>query len=398
MAAVMHSAQVASYAAEVTKAQHDVAVLEAVAMRDARDAEKRIRLAYRQFHLASLTNHPEHFEAVQRSVGSGLADFGPKEDLCLLQANIDGRFHRLHDVKQTLSLCPALARRASGRAIAADVDFQEGRYGDAFDALSELIAEEGAWDNLARLAHWHSKLGDRDTADALYVSAENELTAKEMRSFAWLELQRGELALSQGAVDQAGRHAALAVASFPGHWKSDEFTAKVLAARGELESSLALLKAVATSHPKPELHQAIGELLTRLGRAEEAGAWFAQALHAYLVSVERGEVHYYHHLADFYADSGGQPAEAVRFARMDVTLRANFSTHAALAWALYCNAEFTEGIEAIQRALGSGAEDASMLTTAAALYGAAGDTARESEYQTAARRINPLSHAVYLHV
>jgi tetratricopeptide (TPR) repeat protein len=387
-----------TYAFEVARARKDVAALEAIALRDLRDAEKHVRLAYRRFHLASLTNDAEHFAALEKLIEDLLCNFGPKEDICLLKANVDGRFHRLDGVKEAMRMSPPLARRTAGRAILADVDFQEGRYEDARAALVTLIQQDRTWDNLARLAYWHSKLGDCGEADELYEAAEHELTAKEMRSFAWLELQRGELALSRGVLNEAMIHAARAAASFPGHWKNDELEAKVSAAEGKLDEATVLLCAVANEHPKPELSQAIGELLAAQGRVADARPWFESALASYLSSANKGEVHYFHHLADFYADAGAQPAEAVKWARKDVGLRENFSTQSALAWALLRNGEIPEGLEWIQRALSSNAQDSALFATAAALHGAAGDVARQAQYQRTAQQINPLNQAVHLHL
>lgn len=387
-----------AYTADVDKAQLDIERLETIVRRDVRDLEKRVRLAYRQFHLASLTNQPEHFRAAEESIAGALREFGPKEDLCLLKANIDGRFHRLDKVKEDLSSCPALSQRSAGRAIQADIDFQEGRYDSARATLEQLIAEDRAWDNLARLAHWTGKFGDRVLADRLYAEAEDELSAKELRSFAWLELQRGELALSQGLFAAAQAHAERAAASFTGHWKNREFAAKVLAAQGDLKSAAGELTAVADSVSRPELHQAIGELLLALERPTEAQRWLKSALADYLASTRRGEVHYFHHLADFYADAGAQPAAAVEWARRDVALRENFTTQAALAWALFRNGEIDRGIHWIDRALSSEVQDAGVFLTAAALYRQSGDTALEQRFQKAARSICPQAQAIHLHL
>jgi len=398
VAALASAPPPSAYAAEVAKAQLDIERLETIVRRNTRDVEKRVRLAYRQFHLASLTHQQRHFAAAEQSIADALRDFGPKEDLCLLKANIDGRFHRLEQVKEDLRSCPSLGRRSAGRAVQADIDFQEGRYDSARSTLEQMIAEDRTWDNLARLAHWTWKFGDRVLADRLYAEAEDELTAKELRSFAWLELQRGELALSQGLFSQAHAHAERAAASFTGHWKNREFAAKVLAARGELEPAAGELMAVADSVSRPELHQAIGELLLALGRAAEAQHWLESALREYLASARRGETHYFHHLSDFYADAGAQPAEAVKWASRDVALRENFTTQSALAWALLRNGDINDGLRWINRALSSGVQDATVFSTAAALYGLSGDAALEQRFQNAATLICPQGRTVHLHL
>jgi tetratricopeptide (TPR) repeat protein len=121
------------------------------------------------------------------------------------------------------------------------------------------------------------------------------------------------------------------------------------------------------------------------------------ALAAYLASAQEGAVHYYHHLADFYADAGGQPAEAVKWARKDIALRSNFSTQSALAWALFQNGEIAEGLEWIRRALSSGVQDGGIFSTASSLFLASGDAIQGDAYARAAAEINPHGHCFHMH-
>ncbi len=386
-----------AYEAELAKARSDIAALTAISRRDGRDPEKRVRLAYRQFHQASLTGVECDFIAVKQTIEGILQEFGPKEDICLLKANLDGRFHCLKDVKRDLRMCPSLARRHAGRSILADVDFQEGRYEQARIALETLIDENRTWDNLARLAHWKGKMGCPDEADRLYEEAEEELTAKELRSFAWLELQRGALAMSRGRYDKARTRYKRAAASFSGHWYTDEHMAGLLAAEGNREEAVILLRSVVSRAPKPELKQFLGELLASMGRTEEAQSWLNSAVAAFLLSAQQGGVHYYHHLADVYADMEGCAAEAVKWARKDVALRSNFSTQSALAWALLKNGEVAEGLAWIRQALASGVQDGGIFAGAAALFHAAGDQAQGERYAHAAAEINPGGYHFHSH-
>jgi tetratricopeptide (TPR) repeat protein len=387
----------ADYAFDLAKTRSDIAALESISERDRRDPEKRVRLAYRQFHQASLTGNEPDFRAVQQTIAGVIRDFGPDEDICLLKANLDGRFHRLEDVKQDLRMCPSLAGRHAGRSILSDVDFEEGRYEQARASLDALLGEKRTWDNLARLAHWRGKMGRPDEADELYAEAEEELTAKEMRSFAWLELQRGGVALSRGRYGEARMRYQRAAASFPGDWQTDEQMVKLLAAEGNLDEALALLRGVVARAPKPELKQALGGLLSRMGRTEEARPWLDAAMAAFLASAQEGGVHYYHHLADLYADMPGHQATAVKWAQKDVVLRPNFSTQSALAWALFQNGEVAEALKWIRRALSSGVQDSSIFAMASSLFQAAGDAAEGERCAHAAAKINPLAHGFHHH-
>jgi tetratricopeptide (TPR) repeat protein len=155
---------------------------------------------------------------------------------------------------------------------------------------------------------------------------------------------------------------------------------------------------------RPECQQAVGEVLRALGRAEEAGPWLERAEQIYVASVDRGEVHYLHHLADYYAGAGGNPGEAVRWARQDLALRENFATQSALAWALFRQGEvshgvhWAEGLHWAERALSSGVNDASLFRTAAALHAALGNRERAAHFERAAVELNPLRYEVHLHL
>jgi hypothetical protein len=77
------------------------------------------------------------------------------------------------------------------RLLRADLEFQHGDYQEAEAGYVGAIEAERSWGGLARLAYFRGKMGDLEDADRLYREAEDELTAKEMRSYAWLEVQRG---------------------------------------------------------------------------------------------------------------------------------------------------------------------------------------------------------------
>jgi tetratricopeptide (TPR) repeat protein len=395
--AILPAPQLAGYGEELARAEKDIDDLEARLERHPRDLEKRVRLAYRLFHRASLTGNMGQFEAVEATILKTIAEFGPKEDLCLLKANLDFRFHRLAGVRGDLQMCPLLSGRFEGRVLLADLDFQEGRYETAREGYERLIEENRSWDNLARLAHWQSKLGEVGEADRLYEEAEDDLTAKQMRSYAWLELQRGVLALTHGRYADARRHYRRAEESYPGHWHTDEHFAELLAAEGKFEDAEAVFQKVIARAPRPELQQALGELYLFTGRQREAQPWLDRALRGYLESVERGGVHYFHHLADFYTDAREQPAEAVHWAKKDIEMRSNFSTQTAMAWALYRDGQLSRGLEYITLALSSGVRDAQIFSIAAKLSEGAGETIKSQRYAEAAQRINPKHHNFHMH-
>ena len=355
------------------------------------------RVAYLQFQHASLTGSLEELAVADKTLDYAVQHLGPDGDLYFLKANIHFKVHRLDQVAKDLEQGRDLLLSPPGRALKADLDFQHGRYDAAREEYEALIADEHTWDNLARLAYLSFKMGDVEAADHLYEEAVDELTAKQMRHYSWLELQRGVVDLSRGNYDKAQIHYDRAERAYSGHWMVDEHRAELLAAQGKYEEAEALYTSVVSRVPRPDFQQALGELYITMGKSAEATKWLDQARNGFLQSAERGEVHYYHHLADFCADVDEDGPEAVKWARKDLELRKNFSTLAALAWALYRAGEFSEALELIDEALASGAKDARLFHAAGTIYAAASQNGKGDRYLQAAAALNPNLKNFHVH-
>ena len=317
-------------------------------------------------------------------------------DLYLLKAKLAFKLHRLADVKRSLAAVPSLAETAEAKGLEADLYFQEGQYEKAKAAYARIIEEESAWDNLARVAYFVASMGEYAGADDLYARAEDELTAKEMRSYAWLELQRGLLDMAQGRHDAALAHYHRADRAYSGDWLIAEHIAEAMAAQGNYQEAAKLYETLVARVPKPELRQALGELYTVMGNEDRAKPLFDAAEASYLASVRRGEVQYYHHLADLYADAIKNSRDAVKWARQDIMLRENFATQSALAWALYRNGEVDAAGRWMAKALSSGAKSAHLFHRASRIFAAASRSAESADYAVLAWKMNP--HLLSFHV
>src|SRR5262249_35614804 len=150
--------------------------------------------------------------------------------------------------------------------------------------------------------------------------AEDELTCKEMRAYAWVELQRGAMDLACGRYEEAHIHYQRAGKAYTGYWLVGQHRAGLLGATGKLDQAAVLYESVLARAAKPELRQTLGELYEHIGDRERARRCFDQALTAYLDAGSRGGVHYYHHLADYYADVAHDGEEAIKWAAKDLEL------------------------------------------------------------------------------
>ncbi|HMF78129.1 MAG TPA: hypothetical protein VK604_20900 [Bryobacteraceae bacterium] len=383
---VTASVHVTDYHAELERVENDIAELAPIAFAFPLKSETVTKYLYRLYQRVSLNGRLDELRSVESAIDRAIDQLGPAEDLCLLKANLNFKLHRLAETQRALQMAPALSNRAEGRSLLADIDFQTGRYSEAKKAVESLIEEDRTWDNLARLAHMQLKMGGFEAADRLYLEAEEELTAKQMRSYAWVELQRGLSNAMCGQNEQALEHFLRADRAYSGFWLIREHIGDLRGAQGDEQAALAIYDDVLRRVRKPELLQKMGELYQKRGEPAKADCFFDEALAIYLKSAEFGEVHYYHHLVEFYATARLNPGECLKWAAMDLALRDNFATQSALAWAFYVTGHPPEAVDKITQALDSGVQDAGIFTKAALIYQAAGlhDRSHACEHKAAA--------------
>jgi tetratricopeptide (TPR) repeat protein len=149
--------------------------------------------------------------------------------------------------------------------------------------------------------------------------------------------------------------------------------------------------------PRPEFHQALCELYLLLDQPVKAQYSQERALTAYLDSANQGQVHYYHHLTDFFADVVEDGPEAVKWARKDIQLRDNFATQSALAWALYRAGDLGEAVTRVDEALSSGVSEAHTFFQAGMIHRAAGNNLKAESYLHRAAEINPHHQSFHVH-
>ena len=225
---------------------------------------------YRLYQRGSIAGDLAQLSAVERAIDHALPLLANPGDLYLLKANVAFKLHKLAEVEAALVAVPSVYDSNEGRLIRADLNFQHGKYREAKTGYLEVLRAERSWGALARLAYFHGKMGDVAGADRLYEEAEDQLTAKEMRSYAWLEVQRGFLAFAHGRYGEARLHYGQADAAYPGYWLVDEHVAELLGAEGHCGQAIEILERIISTRDRPDLLQAIGELYAIAGQAERA--------------------------------------------------------------------------------------------------------------------------------
>jgi tetratricopeptide (TPR) repeat protein len=377
------------YELELGRIQKDIAEFKDGRFTPPVDIDKALRFLQRMYYRAQLTGGAADLQATEAAIDRAFRELGPLAGLYLLKANLDFKRHRLRHADQGIAALSPFAGDARIVALKAAIDFQRGRYEAAKMGYLSAVERNPTWDNLARLAYWQGKFGDPDLADRLYRQAEEDISVKDMRAYAWVELQRGLLDLNRGRYDEAMGHYQAAGKAYSGYWLVDEHMAELLGATRKFDAAAALYESVVARAPLPELHQRLGDLYVFMGKPEQARPWHDKALAGYLDSAARGEVNYDHHLAGFYADVRGDGAQAIKWAEKDLALRPHFATQDALAWALYRAGRFEEAHHASREALSSGVKDAHLFFHAAMIHLAAGKTDEGKQLLKKAGEINP---------
>lgn len=263
------AAAATDYEAELAGIERKLAALEA-----GEDPVKAGRRAFQLYQRASLTASFADFRAAETALDQAIA-LAPHPDLVLLKAQLDFKLHRLARAK-ALAASPEMADVPEARMLRADLAFQEGRYAEARKGYEAALRHERTWDTLARLAWLESRSGNPAGAEKLYIEAQDGLTAKEMRSYAWLELQRGVLDLEAGRHAEALAHYEQAGRAWSGYWLIDEHVAEVLGLLGRTDEAIALYRQIVDRTHNPEFLSALATLLERRDPAQ-AEAFYREA-------------------------------------------------------------------------------------------------------------------------
>jgi tetratricopeptide (TPR) repeat protein len=300
---------------------------------------------------------PDELLTLGAALDRAVERFPAWPDLALLRAGVALAVHRPDLARTALDAVPGLAQQPAGRVLTADLAAFAGDYGTAREEYLRAAGEDPAWDTTARLAALAVATGRLEEADARYADAEDEITAKQMRAFAWVRVQRADLARELGDLDHADAWLADADRAYPGWWYVTAHRAALDLAGGRAANAVEGYRRVLAEVDRPEFREALGTALARTGDDAAAARCHAAAKEAYLRSVLRGEVHYLHHLAAHYADVARDPEAAVVWAQRDACIRRSGPSLSLLGWCLFRAGRVDEARAALAEALSLGAGD-----------------------------------------
>lgn len=223
-----------------------------------------LKHVYYLYLKSSLTLNFDEFKTAENAIDDALKQFGPLPELYLYRANFNFKLHRLEKAKEDLEkLPPYMIDTPQVAALKADISLQEGHYAEAEAGYKQLMGPHASWDNIARVAYYKLKTGHPDIAKQLYSQAQDKISAKEMRSYAWVELQKGLADFDYGHYEDALTHYRLADRAYSGYWSIQEHIAEVLHYMGRDDESIALYKKIIDKTHNPEFVSALYNIVKK---------------------------------------------------------------------------------------------------------------------------------------
>jgi len=270
-----------------------------------------------------------------------------------------------------------------------DANVELGNYTEAEQAAQWLIdMRPGNLLGLTRAAKLREVFGDVDGAlEFLSMAltrtplAELEDQASILVQMAQLELMRGRAAPAETLVNEALSRAHASPGAL-------HVLARIQSARGRHREAIGAFRRLVQAVPRAGNYFELAHALVQAGQGKQAAAAFAEferRARAEMANLDNAN----RELSLYYADRAGQPAAALRVARVELARRQDVYTRDAYAWALQVNGRHREAWREISAVLSVGIRDAQILQHAGIIARSAGDYRSARRYFADAYTLAP---------
>ncbi|GIG59584.1 hypothetical protein Lfu02_39560 [Longispora fulva] len=326
--------------------------------------------------------YPRAQSALERSVAVRADDNAPAElgfaALAAARHDFDGALRR---ADRALAADGYLA---AAYGVRADALIELGRYDEGFAAVQRMVDLRPDASSYARASYTWELRGDPGRARSALEMALRAAPDSASTSFALYQL--GELAFGTGDLDGAGKRFDEGLARAPGDVTLRVGRARVLAARGRTEQSLADYSAAVTRLPNPTWLTEYGDLLAANGQPDKARAQYDLVRASQRLLAGQG-VNTDLELALFDSDHGA-PAAALESARAAYAARRSVFAADALAWALHVNGRSAEALPLAREAQRLGTRSALLAYHLGVIEAATGDREGARTHLETALKLN----------
>ncbi|HTE18615.1 MAG TPA: tetratricopeptide repeat protein [Armatimonadota bacterium] len=371
---------------------HEIRFWEARMPRDPDDYLTPTKLGAAYLQKARETGHFAYYLKAREVLQKALER---KPDHYTAMASLAGAYaaeHRFNDaIRLAEKVVAGLPTEPYGYGILGDAYLEMGDVARAEAIYKKLVQMAPGLFSYSRMANLTHVKGDVDGAIALLkkaAEAGSRINAPA-ESVAWCHVNIGEMNFSSGRWAEAEKHYRQALKIMPGGYLAMEHLAELRAEQKRYPEALDLYRQVIAKAPHPDFYAAVADIHAELNRPAEAKQYRQKALAGYLAAVAEGNIGYYRHLANYYADTAKDPAEALKWARKDLEVRKDAHAYDTLAWAHYRAGNTAEALAAIKKALAPGTRDAELFYHAGLIFHRANQDALARTYLRRALETNP---------
>ena len=335
---------------------------------------------------ARVTADPTFYAKADGALGRA-ARLAPQDSVVLTaDATLAAARHQFHRALSTADRAiEANPYSAQAWAVRSDALTELGRYRAARAAAVRADDLEPGPPTFARLSYQAELRGDLAEATRLMRLSRDAATA-DAPAYAFASFHLGELARASGDLPAAGRHYAAALAADPAYAPALAGRARLAAARGDHATAVRSYRSVVARLPLPEYVAELADLYLATGRPDEAEQQLAVAAASARLATANG-VRTDLETAVLEADHGS-PADALRAARAEWSVRRTIHTADAMAWALHAAGRDRAALAYARRATALGTQDARLLFHRGAVEAALGLRVPAREHLRAALRLD----------
>lgn len=300
-----------------------------------------------------------------------------------LKASLLATFHRFDEARELgEKLKKDLPNDAFVYGILADANVETGNYEAAIEAAQKMADLKPNAASYARIAHLRSLHGDHKGAVEMLTLAARVSDPQDKEAQSWCLVELGKEYFKVGEIDLAERSIDESLEISQDYSLALIEKARILAARGDLESALGPLARV--RFPSTEKLILEGDIYFKMGQTD-------QVQRTYLAAEElaRGSDGDMHRFSLLWADHDTRSAEALQIAEEDYASNKDIYAADIYAWCLLKNDRAREAKEVITNALRLDSKDARILYHAGMIEKQLGNHKGGNRLLAEALRLNP---------
>lgn len=323
-------------------------------------------------------------EALTRATQAEPDDF----DALKLRAKLLLTYHRFADALEVARRAQvANPRDHDVYGAMTDALVELGRYDEAVAAAQTMVDLRPDTPSYSRVSYLRLLHGDVAGAEAAMREAAEAASPGDPEKLAWCYVQLADALMKEGKTKEAEHEVDRALFTFPDYHAALAAKGRARQAANDLEGAAQFYSRAVERVPLPDYSAALGDIYTKLGRAEEAKRQYDLVEFVERTGAAAGT--YSRELALFWAEHDLRLDDALDIATRERAARGDIYTCDVLAWCLYKKGRLDEAKTAMGEALRLGTRDSRLFYHAGMIYHALGDRQQSAKYLKMALAADP---------